>query len=239
MLKRPVEKHWKFHQPPAPFPQCPTSSVMLAPSGQGKTTTIVSLILGPYSKVYESIHVYSPSVFIDSAWEPVISFAKSLKDCTFNADWDEAGLIEIMDEQKKKVKQLKDGKTDKPIPQILVIVDDWADTPMLHSSTNILTTLMIRGRHLGVSCWVSSQHLRAISPVIRNNVKFLCVWRLRNAKEIAALMEELSALYPIPVLREMYEKAISDAPYSFWTINMMVPKEEMMMVRFEDRMVVE
>ena len=75
--------------------------------------------------------------------------------------------------------------------------------------------------------------------VIRNNVKFLCVWRLRNAKEISALMEELSALYPIPVLREMYEKAISDAPYSFWTINMMVPKEEMMMVRFEDRMVVE
>ena len=89
------------------------------------------------------------------------------------------------------------------------------------------------------TCWVSSQHLRAISTVIRNNVKFMCVWRLRNAKEIAALMEELSALYPIPILRQMYETAISDAPYSFWTINMMAPKEEMMMIRFEDRMVVD
>ncbi len=97
----------------------------------------------------------------------------------------------------------------------------------------------MRGRPLGVSCWVSSQHLRAISTVIRNNVKLVCVWRRRNAKEIAALMEELSALYPIPILREMYETAISDAPYSFWTINMMVPKEEMMMIRFEQKMLVD
>ncbi len=70
---------------------------------------------------------------------------------------------------------------------------DWADHPMLHSSTNVLTTLMIRGRHMGVSCFVSSQHLRAISPVIRNNVKFMCIWKLRNAKELAVL-----ALRPIP-----------------------------------------
>ncbi len=152
MLKRPTEKHWKFNQPPAPFPQYPTSAIMLVPSGQGKTTSIVSMVLGPYSRVFDSIHVCSPSVFIDSAWEHVIEFSKSLKDCTLNADWDEAGLIELMEEQKKKVKLLKDAKTEKPIPPILVIIDDWADSPMLHSSTKILTTLMIRGRHLGVSC---------------------------------------------------------------------------------------
>ena len=238
MLKRPTEKHWKFQQPPTPFPQCPISAVMLAPSGQSKTTTIVSMMLGPY-RIFESIHVYSPSVFIDSAWEPVIEFSKTLKDCTFSAEWDEDGLLEIMDNQKNTIKLLKDAKTEKPLPQILIIIDDWADSPMLHSSTNILTTLMIRGRHLAASCWVSSQHLRAISTVIRNNVKFLGVRRLRNAKEIAALMEDLSALYPIPVLREMYESAISDAPYSFWHINMMAPKAEMMMVRFEDYMVVD
>ena len=39
--------------------------------------------------------------------------------------------------------------------------------------------------------------------------------------------------------REMYESAISDAPYSFWHINMMAPKAEMMMIRFEDYMVVD
>ena len=62
----------------------------------------------------------------------------------------------------------------------------------------------------------------------------MCVWKLRNAKEIAALMEELSALYPIPVLRDMYEMAIGDAGYSFWHINLMAPKKEMMMIRFRE-----
>ena len=234
MLKRPAEKHWKFDQPPEPFPQCPTSAIMLAPSGQGKTSTIVSMILGPYRKVFSEIHVYSPSVHIDSSWEPVIEFAKGLVSSSCNSEWDEDGLRELLDKQKADIKLLKDSKTLKSLPQSLIIVDDWADTPMLHNSTNILTTLMIRGRHLAVSCWVSSQHLRAISPVIRNNVKFMCIWKLRNAKEIAVLMEELSALYPIPVLRDMYEMAISDEPYSFWHINLMVAKEKMMMIRFED-----
>ncbi len=192
MLKRPVEKHWRFTQPPDPFPQCPTSAIMLGPSGQGKTTTIVALITTVYRKVFDEIHIYSPSVHIDSAWEPVIEFAKSLKSSSCNAEWDEDGLIELLDEQRKKIKLLKESKTEKPLPQILVVVDDWADHPMLHSSTNVLTTLMKRGRHMGVSCFVSSQHLRAISPVIRNNVKFMCIWKLRNAKELAVLMEELS-----------------------------------------------
>mgnify|MGYP000220188333 CR=1 FL=1 len=236
MLKRPAEKHWKFAQPPEPFPQCPTSAIMLAPSGQGKTSTIVSMILGPYRKIFSEIHIYSPSVHIDSSWEPVIEFAKGLESSSFNSEWDEDGLRELLDKQKADIKLLKDSKTEKPLPQILVIVDDWADTPMLHNSTNILTTLMIRGRHLAVSCWVSSQHLRAISPVIRNNVKFMCIWKLRNAKEIAVLMEELSALYPIPVLSDMYEMAISDEPYSFWHIILMVAKEKMMMIRFEEHM---
>ena len=236
MLKRPVEKHWKFYQTPTPFPQCPTSAIMLAPSGQGKTTTIVSLILSQYKHVFSEIHILSPSVHMDSSWEPVIEFAKSLEASSFNSEWDEEGLIELLDRQKKNIKLLKDSKTEKPLPQILVVVDDWAGSPMLHSSTNVLTTLMIRGRHLATSCWVSSQHLRAISTVIRNNVKFMCVWKLRNAKEIAALLEELSALYPVKVLRDMYNMAVEDAPYSFWHINLMAPKKEMMMIRFEEHM---
>jgi hypothetical protein len=66
------------------------------------------------------------------------------------------------------------------------------------------------------------------------------VWRLRNAKEIQALMEELSAIYPIKVLREMYDTAISDEPHSFWYINLVAKaKEDMFYVRFEEKMVVE
>ena len=46
--------------------------------------------------------------------------------------------------------------------QVLVVIDDFADTPQLHGA---LDTLFIRGRH--ISTWVSSQKLRLISAAVR------------------------------------------------------------------------
>jgi hypothetical protein len=101
-----------------------------------------------------------------------------------------------------------------------------------------MTTLFIRGRHFGVSTWISSQKLTAISTVARVNFRFLCVWRLRNYREIQALLEELSVIYPIAVLQEMYEQAIGDQEYSFWYINMVSKtKDNMFFVRFQHRKV--
>ena len=68
----------------------------------------------------------------------------------------------------------------------------------------------------------------------------VCLWRLRNQKEIVALMEELSALYPAQILYEMYETAISDEDHSFWYINLVAKrKEDMFHVRFEHKMVLD
>ena len=46
----------------------------------------------------------------------------------------------ILNEQRDAIKELKRQKSTKPLPQILVIVDDFADNPqIMHSSGNILT----------------------------------------------------------------------------------------------------
>jgi hypothetical protein len=241
-LKRPAEKTWNWRTPPEPFPQTPgANGCFLAPSGQGKTTTLISMLLGPYAKVFDEIHVFSPSVDIDSAWDPVREFAKTLKASSFHSEWDEGALREIMARQKEKVKDLKDAKSKKPLPQCLTVIDDFSDRPdVMHASGNILTTLFIRGRHFGSSCWLSSQKLTAISTVARVNFRFMLVWRLRNQREVMALMEELSAVYPIPVLHQMYETALTDAPHSFWYINMVAKqKSDMFYVRFEDKMVLD
>ena len=53
-------------------------------------------------------------------------------------------------------------------------------------------------------------------------------------------MEELSAVYPISVLYEMYEAAISDEDHSFWYINLVAKKkEDMFHVRFEHKIILE
>ena len=240
-LKRPPEIAWEFRQPPDPFPKCPgASGAFLGPSGTGKSTTLIAMLLGPYANVFDQIHIFSPSVEIDSAWLPVKEFAKHLEGSTFHDEWNEPALRKILDDQRVKIKQLKDARSRKPLPQTLTIIDDFADrADIMHSASNVLTTLFIRGRHMGCSCWLSSQKLTAIATVARTNFRFMCVWRLRNATEIQSLMEELSALYPVKVLQEMYEMATGE-PHSFWYINMVAKsKEDMFFVRFEEKMLVE
>ena len=49
-------------------------------------------------------------------------------------------------------------------------------------------------------------------------------------------MEELSAIYPVRVLHEMYELA-TEEPHSFWFIDLVAKsKQAMFFVRFEERL---
>jgi hypothetical protein len=163
-----------------------------------------------------------------------------LKESSFHSEWDEPALLEILAKQKAAVKK-KAAVSTKPLQQALIIIDDFADRyDVIKSAGNVFTTLFIRGRHFGCSCWISSQKLTAISTVALVNFRFLCVWRLRNQKEIVALLEELSAIYPIPTLHEMYEAAVSDEPHSWWFKDLVAKvKTRMFHIRFEHRQVVE
>ncbi len=149
---------------------------------------------------------------------------------TFNSEWDEPAL---------KIEDLKHTKSKKPLPQILTIIHDFADRSYItHSPSSILTTLFIRGRHFGSSCWLSSQKLTAISTVARANFRFVLCWRLRNAKEIKALMEELSAFYPVNTLHEMYEAAVGE-PHSFWYVSLVAKaRDDVVFARLEHKLLV-
>ena len=106
-------------------------------------------------------------------------------------EWDEAALRGIIQRQRKITETSKKLEMKK-LYQVLIILDDYADSPQLHKPHGALDTLFIRGRHLQISTWVSSQKLRLISAAVRVNMQFLCCWRLRNQHELEAVIEELS-----------------------------------------------
>ena len=55
-----------------------------------------------------------------------------------------------------------------------------------------------------------------------------------------ALMEELSALYPMQTLHEMYELGVSDEEHSFWFIDLVArKKDDMFFVGFDHKLVLE
>ena len=67
----------------------------------------------------------------------------------------------------------------------------------------------------------------------------VCVWRLRNHKEVQTLCEEMSGIYDQQTLLEMYRAATADA-YSFLFIRLDAKtRETMFYLRFEQRLVPE
>ena len=196
------EPEYSSKQPSDPVvPLVPCTGIFLGPSKSGKTVALISLILEQYRGVFERIYVFSPSVNIDDGWIPVKKYIEgdlgvnTEREQTYWDEWDEAALRRII-QQQRKITEASKKLEMKKLYQVLVVIDDFADTPQLHKPHGALDTLFIRGRHMQISTWVSSQKLRLISAAVRVNMQFLCRWRLRNQHELDAVIEELSALLP-------------------------------------------
>ena len=208
------------------LPKLPARGFVLAHSQMFKTVAMVDLILRHYRGCFERIYVFSPSVDIDSAWGPVKEYVRvqlGVRDneqCFFH-EFDHAALEKIVAEQHELTLALKAKKGNKHLFNILVCIDDFSDDPaVLHNQgKNVLNTLFTRGRHQNISCWISAQKLTTISTVIRTQTQFYCIGRLRSQKELQALLEEISATYPVKTLQRLYDIA-TQQPHGFLYINL-------------------
>jgi hypothetical protein len=208
------------------LPKLPARGIFLAPSNSFKSCALCDLILRHYRGCFERIYVFSPSVDIDSVWAPVKEYVRvhlGVRDdeqCFFH-EFDHAALEKIVMEQHKMTIAMKEKKGNKALFNILIVIDDWSDDPsVLHNQgKNVLNTLFTRGRHQNISCWVSAQKLTTISTVIRTQTQFYCIGRLRSQKELQALLEEISATYPVKTLQRLYDIA-TQQDHGFLYINL-------------------
>ena len=79
----------------AHVPQLPMRAIVVAPSGGGKTTLLVSLILDIYKGCWKRIHIFSQTALLDDAWKPVAKYCKEVlgqeEDCLHDT-FDEAAV---------------------------------------------------------------------------------------------------------------------------------------------------
>ena len=70
-LKRLKEVVCEYPQPPDPYPPNQRSGACIGPNGVGKTTSAISMLMGPYRNVYPRVYVFSPSCVegVDPAWD--------------------------------------------------------------------------------------------------------------------------------------------------------------------------
>ena len=228
----------------------PCRYLIVGPSGSGKSVLLVDFLVRLYKHAFQRVYVFSPSVHIDSAWKPVFKYVEktlgvdSEREPWAFDEWDDEKLKEIVSTQAAVIKEQKRQKAGKELYGIAIIVDDFADDPRIMASRagaaaggSMLNTLLVRGRHMQISTFMSVQKMRLAGSILHVNAQAMCIFRLRNRLELDAIIEELSAVYDKNTLMEMYELATRE-PYSFWYIHLAAKRrEDMFYLRFEKRMI--
>ena len=154
---------------------------------------------------------------------------------------DQGVLGELLDTQRKIVEECR--KRNKKAPHVLVIFDDLGDCSDVlscrkggKSGGSWLTSLACRGRHMQVSWICSVQKLNQAGLTVRANVRNMCVWRLRNHKEIETLCEELSGFYDAKAVLSLYTHATTEA-FSFLYVKLDAKtRNNVFWLRFESRL---
>ena len=82
MLKPPKQKQYTYPDVPFPLFDSNRSGVILGSSGNGKSSMLISLLLGPYKGKHSRVWVCSPSARpgIDSLWDLWRSYVQEQTD---------------------------------------------------------------------------------------------------------------------------------------------------------------
>ena len=236
-------KHTQFKFPQAGgiYPESQRSFIVLGPSGVGKTSAMISLLTGPMKGLHTRIWIVSPSAKqgTDPLWDSYREWIKKHTDWadeeTIFDHYDEETLTDLVETHGRVNAALKKAGRKK-LHSACLLLDDLADSPEFHNNRNLIAKIFLKGRHMGVSCCCLSQRYRALSTVVRSQACYLLVFRMRNRKELDALLDELSGVCPRKTLEQFYEEATAEK-HSFLYINLMADRcEDMFYKNFEYRL---
>ena len=227
-----------------PFPDLPTSFLLAAPTASGKTMIILNILLRYYKDMFARIWFFSPSIKLDPQYAPLRKYLDKMTDQSkeplYFEDLEQSVLGKLLEEQRTITEECRKRKIK--VPQVCVVLDDLADRGDIltkrqgGNSGSWLVSLATRGRHFGVTWIISSQVLNLVGTVIRKNVRCMCVWRLRNHKEVETLCEELSSVYDSKTIMQLCNHATQE-PFSFMFVRLHAKtRRDMFWLRFEARL---
>ena len=198
----------------------PTRSVLLGPSSSGKIVLLANMILDIYKGLFKRIYICSPSIDVDHTWESVKQHIKNNLKLTetdeeqfYFSEYDSIALQTIIDTQ-RTITEYQKKQDHKKLYQILIVIDDFADSPEFSRHSKLIHALFTRGRHSQISTIVATQKFSALAPIVRVNASELYVFRLRNYQDLETFINEISALIDKKSLLEMYKLATNEQ-YSF------------------------
>jgi GTPase SAR1 family protein len=219
-------------------PILPMRSLIIGPSASGKTYLLNDLITNIYKNCFERVYIFSQSIYLDRTYDPIKDSQKDIKDeDLYFETFNEAALQNIINNHSEIIATLKDEKS-KEMFNICIVIDDFIDDKRISNNSKALNSLFIRGRHSFISTICLIQKYISVSPMIRLNVSALMIFKLKNMKDLNALLDETSALVNRKKLIEIYDKAI-EQKYNFLYINLMADNiNEMFFINFDKHFII-
>ena len=220
-------------------PKVPFRFTLLGPTHSGNSVLISNFILDIYKNVFSKVYIFSQSIFIDQTFEPIKEYLtdelKQQENEQYLFDhFDEAELANIIDTQFKIIEYQKKQNMKKMF-NILIVLDDMVDVERTRHS-KVLNSLFVRGRHAFISVINSVQYYYGLPTLIRKQISDLFLFKIRNKKDLDAVIEEMSALYDKNTLLKMYHYC-TDQPYGFLWINLRAKSPaEMFHFKFEKKL---
>ena len=108
-------------------------SMLAGPSGSGKTVRLTNMILDSYRGYVSRIHIWSPSIEVDSTWKPVKDYIRDHikpgdREKCYSDSYGPSELEQVIKTQQKVTHYQKEQK-HKYLYQILICIDGFADQP--------------------------------------------------------------------------------------------------------------
>lgn len=180
---------------------------LIGPRSSGKSVVINNLILRDemLRGLFEEILIISPTIHSDSSSRFLIQEAG--KENVYEAYSEDIiqGLINSVKDKDKHERSMK-----------LIILDDVIGSIPKYNS--LVYNLTSKARHWSISMIISSQNLRELPPVCRNNTTHWAFFRSGNLKEIEKMMEELGSLGSKENCLALYQECVEE-PHKFMYID--------------------
>ena len=115
-------------------------------------------------------------------------------------------LPRVMNKQQQTIKE--EREIGKPLSQMCIYIDDMLGDLRFNKH---LDALFSRGRHLGISVFLTSQVFRGASSTIRKNIDLLICFRLNQTEYMDVREEAIGADIDADEFDELYKRGTAGA----------------------------
>lgn len=209
------------------LPSHPARVMFSGSSGSGKTNLILQLISNKkFLKGYfDLIFLFSPTGLVDDVFDAVIPKIIKKKHVFDKPDPDV--LQQLFDKQTAFVKEHGIDKA----ARLLVILDDIIDNKTVMNSKP-LSQLFFRGRHIGISVWVSTQSYNKVPRALRMQLSNAIIFKPKKS-EMKVICADAC---PGHLEHKEFEKLINYATaerYNFCHLFFEIDKDKMIRKNFD------